>query len=222
MNSSSNPESGQPDNTTSRPAIIGQHSGNQALKPDPILALKFMERVIPTEYDGFLYGCTKVSRNGKLNQAFWGHTNDIETFVERAIAFEQSVYVTPAMLRANIKPHGHIKNTDVVAINHLKVELDSQKAFKGFADKASICRPTMIVTTGTTPWRRMHTYWCFSEALEDLDVYKSVQRGFAKLFEGDNIPDPRRLMRLPGTINRPTSEKQDRGYVDELITVEFS
>ncbi len=188
---------------------------------DSTAALKFLDHVFPPDYDGYIYGCATTERDGILNNAIWGHTSELETFVEEAFSYRGNIYVSPALLHQCTTPRGHLKNEDVLALNHFKVELDSKEAAMKFSSLTQKCQPSIKVTTGTLPWHRIHAYWCFKDPMTDITTYRSIQSQFAARFGGDCIPDPRRLMRLPGAINRPKNAKLQLGYVDELITVEI-
>jgi hypothetical protein len=70
------------------------------------------------------------------------------------------------------------------------------------------------VITGTVPSLRLHLYWERETAARNLAAWTEQQRAVAAALSGDAVViDPRRIMRLPGTVSYPTPDKVARGYV---------
>ena len=97
-------------------------------------------------------------------------------------------------------------------------DCDSKESYEIFREDAAPIRPTMTIGTGTTPWSRGHPYWELDTPARNLVAWRETQAGIAAYFRGDPVIDPRRIMRLAGTISYPTPKKEERGYVAELVT----
>ena len=78
---------------------------------------------------------------------------------------------------------------------------------------------TLSVVTGVTPSKRVHAYWELDEPTRNLPQWTAQQAGIAAAIHGDAVTDPRRIMRIPGTVNWPSEKKQARGYTAELTTL---
>lgn len=78
---------------------------------------------------------------------------------------------------------------------------------------------TFAVTTGRTPNKRGHFYWEREVEAINMKAWTDTQSGMADKFGSDRVIDPRRIMRLAGTINYPSAKKAERGYVTELVTI---
>ena len=66
--------------------------------------------------------------------------------------------------------------------------------------------------TGRTPHLRVHAYVKLDGKVTP-DELESVNVALKTLFGSDDVADHSRLMRLAGTINYPTKDKLERGYV---------
>ena len=93
------------------------------------------------------------------------------------------------------------------------------------ADSVAILRAgspvpyTFAVTTGITPHPRPHLYWELEDPAGNLTAWGDIQRGLRNHFESDAVIDPPRIMRLAGTVNYPSRQKSERGYVTECVTI---
>lgn len=76
-----------------------------------------------------------------------------------------------------------------------------------------------VVTTGRTPSPRVHAYWERETPLPNLGAWAAVQSGMVEKFDSDKVIDPRRIMRLAGTVSYPDTKKSERGYTTELVTI---
>ena len=52
-----------------------------------------------------------------------------------------------------------------------------------------------------------------------VEAYKNVGRRLAAYFGGDAVHEPSRLMRLPGTVNRPNTAKKKRGRIERVASM---
>jgi hypothetical protein len=71
------------------------------------------------------------------------------------------------------------------------------------------------VITGTVPSLRLHLYWERETAARNLTAWTEQQRAIAAALGGDAVIDPRRIMKLPGTVSYPSEDKAKRGYIAE-------
>ena len=79
----------------------------------------------------------------------------------------------------------------------------------------------IIVVTGRTPHRRFHLM-SSSTARRRPDELENANVALKTLFGSDDVADHSRLMRLAGTINYPTTDKIERGYVAELVALHLN
>ena len=97
-------------------------------------------------------------------------------------------------------------------------DCDSKESVEIFRSDTAPIKPTMTIGTGTMPWSRGHPYWELDTPARNLKAWRDTQAGIAAYFKGDLVIDPRRIMRLAGTLSYPTAKKEERGYVPELVT----
>ncbi len=84
--------------------------------------------------------------------------------------------------------------------------------------KANNLVPAMVVTTGTTPHIRAHLYFRL-DGIATLDQLEVANASLRTLLGSDDVQNADRILRLAGTVNYPSPDKQGRGYVDELTTL---
>lgn len=114
---------------------------------------------------------------------------------------------------------GAAKDDDILAAFYCFADADDEIGANSIAD-ASL-QPSMLVTTGTQPWRRQHGYWELDEPCRDLGVWRGLQKSIAaKLGTDSCVINPSRIMRLAGTVSYPSNNKERRGYIPELTTFE--
>lgn len=97
-------------------------------------------------------------------------------------------------------------------------DIDKAPAVEQAGRRMKVLPPTMTVTTGTEPNRRPHLYWQLDYPAGEMTAWGERQRGIRDVFEGDDVIDPSRIMRLAGTVNYPTQDKVGRGYRMELTS----
>lgn len=123
-----------------------------------------------------------------------------------------------APLRRDGKTSG-ATDADIIAARFCWADGDDEAAtyaIKNFAGP----KYTFAVTTGRTPIVRPHIYWRLEEWVTDLSEWSRVQQGIAAQLSTDKtVVNPSRIMRLPGTINWPTTQKAAKGRVPELVTL---
>jgi hypothetical protein len=77
--------------------------------------------------------------------------------------------------------------------------------------------PKFIITTGTKPHRRLQCLFAIKGDIT-LDKAEAGNAALQQHLQGDNIHEPSRLMRLPGTVTYPRAKKLERGYIVEPVT----
>lgn len=97
-------------------------------------------------------------------------------------------------------------------------DIDRQEAVQKVAGMTGL-NYTFAVTTGRVPNPRPHLYWKLSEPTRNFAAWTKQQAAIADALGGDRVIDPRRIMRLAGTVNYPKPDKAERGYRTELVTL---
>jgi hypothetical protein len=77
----------------------------------------------------------------------------------------------------------------------------------------------MTVVTGRTPHLRAHLYFKLADQPTPQEL-KNANTALKTLLGSDDVQNPDRVMRLAGTINYPTKNKRERGYIAELVTLD--
>jgi hypothetical protein len=75
-------------------------------------------------------------------------------------------------------------------------------------------RPTILVHTGNG----LQSWWLYNTPLTLSDAqpatyFEAINRGLARLLQGDTVHDIARVLRVPGTLNLPDARKRARGCV---------
>ena len=77
--------------------------------------------------------------------------------------------------------------------------------------------PTLVVTTGLTPWPRRHLYFRLDQPITNFAEMDAVNKVLGDFLNADKVFDARRIMRLAGTLNYPKADKA--GRMIELTTL---
>ena len=129
-----------------------------------------------------------------------------------------NIYTGINPIKEGTNPNVPVINQDVAGAFFNFADLDSEESVK-IAQSGMPLFNTYAVITGTTPHNRVHLYWeheCFTK---NINAWVDTQKGIRNYFVGDAVIDPRRIMRLAGTINYPKRDKTDRGYKTEMVTL---
>jgi hypothetical protein len=102
---------------------------------------------------------------------------------------------------------------DIVGMAYLCVDIDDDVAW---VPEDLPLAPSLVVMTGTLPHERRHLYFPMAK----LEAYDgALHERLIAACSGDlGAKGLAKLMRLPGTISWPSSNKQERGYCDELTS----
>ena len=129
-----------------------------------------------------------------------------------------NVYVGPALRKAGSK--GRAKDNDVVTSAFAWSDHDEPEGAERIdaVVKEKNIVPAIVVGTGRTPHPRFHVYVKLDGSVTP-DELRAANTALKTLFGSDDVQNPSRIMRLAGTINYPTKDKLERGYVAELVTL---
>ena len=133
-------------------------------------------------------------------------------FAEKKNEAGFNVYVGVALRKAG--SNGRATKTDVVTSAYAWSDADKQ----GDAERIDTVLkeknivPAMVVETGRTPHLRVHVYVKLDGKVT-ADEVRDANEALKTLFGSDVVQNADRLMRLAGTINYPTKDKLERGYV---------
>ena len=133
----------------------------------------------------------------------------------------QNVYLAPGLFGPETRGAG--KDDNVIAHAYLFADADDGDQAKRLLDfdHDLAGQQAFRVVTGTEPSTRLHAYWQLSQPARDMVAWRQAQRALIGEFQTDAaIHNPSRIMRLAGTISRPSADKRARGYVPELVQLD--
>jgi hypothetical protein len=126
-----------------------------------------------------------------------------------------NVYVGVNPRHPRVAPLGRCKSHDVEIAFFQSTECDKPESLP------RLNRPpvpfSFVVVTGHSPNDRPHCYYELADPLRDMGKWRAQQGVLRDWFDGDNVIDPPRLMRLAGTVNYPAPHKAGRGYLIEIV-----
>jgi hypothetical protein len=160
-----------------------------------------------------------------------GNLNEAQNFtafeLKEAAAFAEAknkagynVYVGAALRQGKQPRLGRAKEEHFLAANHAWADFDhagDAERINGILVQHKLT-PALVVTTGTKPHLRAQPYFKIADG-DDKGKLVAALKSLKALLGSDNVDDAPRVMRLAGTINYPTKDKEARGYVPELVTL---
>jgi hypothetical protein len=150
---------------------------------------------------------------------------DINKAADLALIMNEAklnVYITinPINPDAIIKASSSATDKDIIRAHYSFADADNQEGLDGLIALSNMQLPDITVTTGTVPHERRHAYWQLAEPCLNLKLWQSKQVQIADQCKTDgSVSNPSRIMRLPGTVSYPSTAKQGKGYVPELVTM---
>lgn len=146
----------------------------------------------------------------------------IVAFIARMNAAGRNCYVGAALRQGDMPNSGRASKQHFCAASHFWADYDNAGDYERVV---ALCnehglRPAMEIITGTQPHRRAHVYFKCTSPITDGNELERGNTSLRDLFGSDKVQNYDRIMRVAGTINYPNSDKGDRGYVTELITVQ--
>jgi hypothetical protein len=133
-----------------------------------------------------------------------------------------NVYVGVCLKKAKT-PRGHRTNAShSCIITAMPADIDHD-AEETNAKLAAIATPEVTVRTGTTPELRQQKWMRLAKPCTDMGLVKHAFDAVVEHIGGDtNATGLNRLMRLAGSVSRPSEKKRARGYIPELTTLEIN
>jgi RecA-family ATPase len=159
-----------------------------------------------------------------LNKAESFSPFDLKTaaeFAERKNRAGYNLYVGAALRHGKPSPSGRASGTNVLEASHAWAEFDKpgDDARISAILKEKDLKQAIAVVTGTRPCLRAHLYFKL-DGSGTPDQLKTVNTALKTLLGSDDVQNPDRVMRLAGTVNYPSPEKIERGYVTEIVTLQ--
>ncbi|MEM8835105.1 MAG: VapE domain-containing protein [Planctomycetota bacterium] len=165
----------------------------------------------------------EVDGNGVVVETFEaGDERGVREFIARRSDRANLYYaVNPTREPMNTKPRAR----DVAAMEYLHVDVDPRAGEDLDEERTRILRtlrsfdpaPTVIVDSGNG----YQALWCLDESVPvgDPEDAKLWNLALERKLGADSCHNVDRLLRLPGTINRPDAKKRERGRVPRLASV---
>lgn len=114
------------------------------------------------------------------------------------------------------------KDTDILRTHHSFADADDQQDLDGLSKLSKKQTSDITITTGTISHERRHSYWHLSKPCFDLQQWQATQTRIAIEFNTDkSVSNASRIMRLPGTVNFPSTHKQKKRNTPELVTMQL-
>jgi hypothetical protein len=132
--------------------------------------------------------------------------------------------IHPTVASRNPRHKGASRDDQMREALFVVADCDNLKAYEIQAShhKDGKLKPEFVVTTGTKPTKRCHSYYRTATPLSNQKSFKIYcQTLIAKLDSDPAVSNMSRVMKLAGTINHPSEAKKAKGYEPELVTIEF-
>lgn len=152
----------------------------------------------------------------------WAETSDLENAVlgirEAALNPETNTYIGMSTRRdLDVERPGGKHNLQ--AVKHLWIDadnLETKKDFEEFWHKMDDfpLPPSIVARSGSAG---MHAYWILDECIDlterrGISILEYTLLGLSERFSSDPaVKEAARVMRVPGTLNRPTVDKRKAG-----------
>jgi putative DNA primase/helicase len=183
----------------------------------------FSPRFVQPYPDAWIEIAWSDPESGDLNRARKFSAHDLEPivdFAERKNREGYNVYVGAALRQGDMPVKGRAND------DNFQVAAFVWADFDGVGDgeridvilKENELTPALIVTTGSVPHLRAHLYFAINDGIDRAKVVAALT-SLKILLKSDNVDNASRLLRLAGTVNYPTANKLERGYVPELVTL---
>ena len=180
-----------------------------------------LEHLFGGYLDGAQHGRIEIAWTdpigGRLNQARWFGTNELDEAAEFAVETNRqegkNTYVGAALRKPDTAPFGRADDEDFYCLTAFYADLDDADAVRGARERYKHCPPTAAVWTGKTPGPRQQLWWRLELPEYDPGQCRAQNRALAEILKGDTtVINASRVMRLAGTIAWPTKP----GRVKEL------
>jgi hypothetical protein len=193
-------------------------------KPDAEVIRDNLVRLFGPFQETYPEGKIQIDAGDPRKETPWSwqyfNISDIDKAVEYAAEKNEqgfNLYVGVNPRRPNIFPGTAARDDDIEVSLYNFADLDTQEALDAAKDMP--IQYTFAVTTGREPHKRVHFYWQLDMPQRNMKAWTDRQAGLADHFKGDRVIDPRRIMRLAGTVSHPPAHKVQRGYKTEFVTL---
>jgi len=130
----------------------------------------------------------------------------------------KSVYFCGSLLLPDTPPFGRANDDNFYASSVVWADIDEPHDPEELKKLYQHMPPMRAVVTARTPHRRIQLWWKLTEPLDCSDTLREALKGVQQALNGDPmVTNPARLMRLAGTINRPSEKKKAEGRVEEFV-----
>lgn len=127
------------------------------------------------------------------------------------VGTKANLYFHVATLKNGVK-HRKARKQDVLESPMLHVDIDSEDALDRLRTFSPV--PTAVVWSGNGA----HAYWMLSDPISPERAEK-LNLSLATRLKADHCHNADRIMRLPGTLNRPGAQKRKRGCAVQLAYI---
>jgi len=141
--------------------------------------------------------------------------DDAITYAAKHNSEKYNVYVTVNPIKKNTTRAA--SDEDVICSFYCFCDCDTEESVKNYnALSDNDNKGNFAIYTGQKP-KRGHIYYELDQPTRDMETWTNIQRGIANKIHSDPVVNnPSRIMRLAGTINYPSKNKQINGRVTEL------
>lgn len=163
--------------------------------------------------------CISKTRAVQVSRFTLGQIEDAAQHAQAMNAAQQNIYmcINPVDGNAKIEAGKGAHDSDILAAFYCFADADTDGAMQNILSFAGP-KFTMSVKTGLTPFVRGHAYWELEEPCVNLTAWKEVQKSIAASLKTDSaVVNPSRIMRVAGTVSWPNQQKQEKGYVPEIV-----
>lgn len=193
------------------------------LEPDPGVIFDHLEHLMRAAKEYCPSALVQIDHGHPVITKDWGHQffglNRLEAATEFAASTNRqglNLYVGVNPRKAETRRSATDDDIECAFFNF--ADIDRQEAVQRVSGMSGL-NYTFAVTTGRVPNPRPHLYWKLNEPTRNFPAWTKQQAAIADALGGDRVIDPRRIMRLAGTVNYPKPDKAERGYRTELVTL---
>jgi hypothetical protein len=177
----------------------------------------------PDAWIEIAYGLPNANLNEAQNYSAFSLKEAAE-FAEAKTKSGYNIYIGPALRHGKQPRSGRANKEHFLASAFFWAEYDQAGDHERIS---AICtaeqlKPAIMITTGTTPHRRVHLYFKAATPVTDIGELEAGNTSLRDKFGSDDVQNCDRVMRLGGTINYPSPAKLQRGYQTELTTVQIN
>ena len=192
----------------------------ELFKPNGAAILGHLWALFDLAFDEYPDGLIQIDDGCPEDKSAWRYKyfpiDKIEEAAEHAVARnteKRNVYVGLNPRKPGTNRSKAATDKDIEVSFFQVADIDSQASL----NRDIPLKPTFTVVTGSTPNNRGHYYWELDAGTYNLDQWTKQQEALSRHFKSDMIKDPRRILRLAGTVSYPTKTKAGRGYAIEAV-----